>query len=53
MSKPKKGKGQKAAWRSMTKGCAGGALPDMDGSLWDLVHERWEKGKHPEMKVLS
>ena len=21
--------------------------------LWDLVHDRWEKGKHPEMKVLS
>ena len=41
---PKKGKGQKAAWRSTTEGCAKGVLPDMDGSLWDPVHERREKG---------
>ena len=53
LAKPKKGKGQKAAWRSMTEGCAEVCPTDMDGSLWDLVHDRWEKGKHPEMKVMS
>ena len=53
LPKQKKGKGQQAAWRSMTVGCAEGCPTDMDGSLWDLVHDRWEKGKHPEMKVLS
>ena len=53
LPKPKKGKGQQAAWRSMTEGCAGGCPSEMDGSLWDLVHDRWLKGKHPETKVLS
>ena len=37
----------------MTEGCAEGCPTEMDGSLWDLVHDRWSKGKHPEMKVLS
>ena len=51
--KQKKGKGQQAAWRSMTEGRADGCPTEMDGSLWDLVHDRWVKGEHREMKVLS
>ena len=53
LPKQNKGKGQQAAWRSMTEGCAEGCPTEMDGSLWDLVHDRWTKGKHPDMKVLS
>ena len=53
LPKKKRGKWQQAAWRSMTEGCAEGCPTEMDGSLWDLVHDRWSKGKHPEMKVLS
>ena len=44
LPKQKKGKGQQAAWRSMTVGSAQGCPTDMDGSLWDLVHDCWEKG---------
>ena len=42
LAKLTKGKGQKAAWRSMTDGCAEGCPTDMDGSLWDLVEHHVE-----------
>ena len=43
LPKKKKGKGQQAAWRSMTEGCAEGRPTEMDGSLWDLVHDHGSK----------